>query len=300
LAEGEILDVSVVYRATDQYGLYSDQTFTITVTGTNDVPTVSAASPTATLVEAGGTTNGIPGVASASITLSKGDVDGGAEIVPIIDLGSLGKLIAPVQVEGKSYYHWDRNSDGTIGGDSYNRDQGTFRLSEIYSLFKEDIDGNIGSATNDTYRYATINGVRLALPTLGTSPTYRLMDGTALADPNLTNSSYNDLSAIWDSYNGNLSGSYTGQGLNGGNRGSGNVTSGAPLTWFNDTYVSATPWPSSAGLNTRRTDLKSGNSSIVIQSNLDSRRIATGGLRCWLLWLLFVLKGDAAQNVVAL
>ncbi|MCX5938461.1 MAG: VCBS domain-containing protein, partial [Cyanobium sp. LacPavin_0920_WC12_MAG_62_9] len=246
LAEGEILDVSVVYRATDQYGLYSDQTFTITVTGTNDAPTVSAASPTATLVEAGGTTNGIPGVASASITLSKGDVDGGAEFVPIIDLGSLGKLIAPVQVEGKRYYHWDRNSDGTIGGDSYNRDQGTFRLSEIYSLFKEDIDGNIGSATNDTYRYATINGVRLALPTLGTSPTYRLMDGTALADPNLTNSSYNDLSAIWDSHNGNLSGSYTGQGLNGGNRGSGNVTSGAPLTWFNDTYVSATPWPSSS------------------------------------------------------
>ena len=72
------------------------------------------------------------------------------------------------------------------------------------------------------------------------------MDGTAISDPSQTNSSYDDLSAIWDSYNGNLIGSYVDRGLHGGNRGSGNVTSGAPLTWVNDTYVSATPWPSSS------------------------------------------------------
>jgi hypothetical protein len=71
------------------------------------------------------------------------------------------------------------------------------------------------------------------------------MDGTALADPSQTNPSYDDLSAIWDAYNGTLVGSYADQGLDGSNRGSGDITSGAPGAWVNDSYVSATPWPSS-------------------------------------------------------
>jgi hypothetical protein len=163
----------------------------------------------------------------------------------VVDLGSLGQLIAPVQVEGKWYYHLDRNGDGTTVGDAYYRDTGTYRLSEIYDLFKQDINGVAGASTNDTYRYATVNGVKLALPTLGTSPNAGLMNGTALNSPSQTNPSYDDLSAIWDAYNGTLVGSYSGQGLNGSNRGSGNITSGAPAAWVNDSYVSATPWPSS-------------------------------------------------------
>jgi len=164
----------------------------------------------------------------------------------VVDLGSLGQLIAPVQVEGRWYYHLDRNGDGTIAGDAYTMsDASTYPLSEIYDLFKQDVNGVAGSSTNDTYRYATVSGVKLALPTLGTSATQGLMDGTALADPSQTNPSYDDLSAIWDAYNGTLVGSYSGQGLNGSNRGSGNITSGAPGAWVNDSYVSATPWPSS-------------------------------------------------------
>ena len=72
-----------------------------------------------------------------------------------------------------------------------------------------------------------------------------MINGTALNNPSQTNPSYDDLSAIWDAYNGTLVGSYSGQGLNGSNRGSGNITSGAPAAWVNDSYVSATPWPSS-------------------------------------------------------
>jgi hypothetical protein len=163
-----------------------------------------------------------------------------------LDLGSLGQLIAPVQVEGKWYYHLDRNGDGTIAGDTYTMsDANTHPLSEIYDLFKQDINGVAGASTNDTYRYATVNGVKLALPTLGTSPIAGLMNGTALNNATQTNPSYDDLSAIWDAYNGTLVGSYSGQGLNGSNRGSGNITSGAPAAWVNDSYVSATPWPSS-------------------------------------------------------
>jgi hypothetical protein len=166
-------------------------------------------------------------------------------IASVIDLGGLGQLIAPGQVEGKWYYHLDRNGDGTTAGDAYYRDTGTYRLSEIYDLFKQDVNGVAGSSTNDTYRYATVNGVKLALPTLGTSPNAGLMNGTALNNATQTNPSYDDLSAIWDAYNGTLVGSYSGQGLNGSNRGSGNITSGAPGAWVNDSYVSATPWPSS-------------------------------------------------------
>jgi hypothetical protein len=163
-----------------------------------------------------------------------------------IDLGALGQLIAPVQVEGKWYYHLDRNGDGTIAGDVYTlSDANTYPLSEIYDLFKQDVNGVAGSSTNDTYRYATVNGVKLAMPTLGTSANPGLINGTALNSPGQTNPSYDDLSAIWDAYNGTLVGSYSGQGLNGSNRGSGNITSGAPSTWVNDSYVSATPWPSS-------------------------------------------------------
>jgi hypothetical protein len=163
-----------------------------------------------------------------------------------IDLGAIGQLIAPVQVEGKWYYHLDRNEDGTIAGDAYTlSDANTYPLSEIYELFKQDVNGVAGSSTNDTYRYATVNGVKLALPTLGTSATEGLMDGTALADPSQTNPSYDDLSAIWDAYNGTLVGSYAGQDLDGSNRGSGNITSGAPSTWVNGSFVTATPWPSS-------------------------------------------------------
>jgi hypothetical protein len=163
----------------------------------------------------------------------------------VVDLGSLGQLIAPVQVEGKWYYHLDRNGDGTTVGDAYYRDTGTYRLSEIYDLFKQDINGVAGASTNDTYRYATVNGVKLALPTLGTSPNAGLMNGTALNSPSQTNPSYDDLSAIWDAYNGTRVGSYSGQNLDSSNRGSGDITSGAPGAWVNDSYVSATPWPSS-------------------------------------------------------
>jgi hypothetical protein len=163
----------------------------------------------------------------------------------------LGQLIEPVQVEGKWYYHLDRNRNGTIAGDDFTKDgvstyaANPYSLSEIYVLFKQDVNGVAGSSTNDTYRYATVNGVKLALPTLGTSANPGMINGTALNSPSQTNPSYDDLSAIWDAYNGTLVGSYSGQGLNGSNRGSGNITSGAPGAWVNDSYVSTTPWPSS-------------------------------------------------------
>jgi len=56
----------------------STQTFTVTITATNDTPILTAGTATATLVEAGGVANAVAGVASSSVTLSKSDRDGTA------------------------------------------------------------------------------------------------------------------------------------------------------------------------------------------------------------------------------
>lgn len=58
--------------------LVDTQAIAVTVTGVNDVPTVTAGAATATLLEAGGVANGTAGVNASSITLTKGDVDGTA------------------------------------------------------------------------------------------------------------------------------------------------------------------------------------------------------------------------------
>jgi hypothetical protein len=143
----------------------------------------------------------------------------------VIDLGSYGQLIAPVQVEGKWYYFWDRSGDGTAS------DADWTSHDVLDGLFNHDISGvsnttdvNADSAfgTTDTYRYATLNGVHLALPTLngeagvsaetaaGTGYTTP-WSGTEYTDAgsatNGTTGPYADLTAIWDAYNGTSTGS---------------------------------------------------------------------------------------------
>jgi hypothetical protein len=148
----------------------------------------------------------------------------------VIDLGGSGKLIAPVQVEGKWYYHWDRSGDGTSNlADIVNHDV-------LDGVFTQDINRNVGGGgnTTETYRYATINGVRVALPTYGAgvdgsgkaTPTGVNKAGTAVFNTTTDNPTYNDLLAIWDAHNG--SGTSTG-------------VPGAPAGWQANYYWSATP-----------------------------------------------------------
>lgn len=135
---------------------------------------------------------------------------------PVIDLGSYGKLIAPVQVDEKWYYFWDRSGDGSRVGDAVRR-------GVVDYIFTQDINGNVnpGSKTTDTFRYATLDGVRLALPTTGGT---RVGGNYYLDD----NQSYTDLAAIWDSHN------------------SGVQTNGTPSDWGPSSYWSATPTGSDA------------------------------------------------------
>jgi VCBS repeat-containing protein len=127
----------------------------------------------------------------------------------VIDLGASGKLIKPVQVEGKWYYFWDTNGDNT--GTSLDK----MTHTQLDAIFNQDINGNVNpngatADTNDVYRYATINGVQLALPTANGGiavANNTFLNGTAYTDAgttsNGTNSAiYDDLLAIWDAYNG--------------------------------------------------------------------------------------------------
>lgn len=146
---------------------------------------------------------------------------------PVINLGSYGKLIYPVQVDGgRWFYIWDRTGDGTIGTTSPNFDAMSHDILD--SLFTQNASGqDRGSSgdTNDTYRFTTLNNVKVALPTLGASyesgtpysvlfggkfdpglPRFFVSTVIGSADnisgSNQTNTTYNDLLAIWDAFNG--------------------------------------------------------------------------------------------------
>ncbi len=74
LGAGVTLTDTFIATSTDG----TTQTFTVTITGANDTPTVTAGDQSAQLVEAGGVANGTVGTASATIALTKGDLDGTA------------------------------------------------------------------------------------------------------------------------------------------------------------------------------------------------------------------------------
>ena len=107
----------------------------------------------------------------------------------VIDLGGSGKLIAPYQSGGNWYYFWDINGDGAAGGgDDVTHDflDGIFTKNIL-----GEIDGNLQN-TNDTYRYANLNGVNVALPTIG--------DGNPFASDGYNVNFYTDYAKI---FNGN-------------------------------------------------------------------------------------------------
>lgn len=160
----------------------------------------------------------------------------------MIDLGSYGKLIAPVQVEGAWYYHWDLSGDGTnIDAGSLNGgvDYATHDVLDgiFTSTLPEVMNGTTGTGTDttDDIRYANLNGVWVALPTANGGVAYPQgindwQNGTIYEDASVstngTFSDFNELLAIWDAYNG------TDTVIE---------ASGTPTGWTFGTYWSATP-----------------------------------------------------------
>lgn len=135
-------------------------------------------------------------------------------LTPVIDLGTMGKLIAPVLVDGKTYYYWDRSGDGTSASTgSLNGGSDMLSMNAIANIFNKNAAGvaetfatRVGSydKPDDTFRFGTINGVDVALPTLGTGFNF-----AALQDEQ----PYADMAEIWDTHN------------------SGIATSGIPAGW---------------------------------------------------------------------
>ena len=129
----------------------------------------------------------------------------------IIDLGTgQGQLIRGVNVEGNWYYAWDRNGDGVHGGVNDG-----MSLNSLDSIFNKNSAGVVEVAGNavgevgdidTTFRFGSLNGVSLALPTMGIAPPISQFgltpEGTAVDNPSTLNSTYNDLLAIWDAFNG--------------------------------------------------------------------------------------------------
>ena len=182
--------------------------------------------------DAAGNAASLDGLSNAPITVSEG-----IAIPPSIDLGGFGKLILPVRVDGGHwYYFWDRSGDGTSNGLDYTSHE------VLDSIFKFNSSGQINptplTGTTDTYRFANLNGVTVALPTVngststGPSGINNLQTGTdvgssvASGGSTALNGSYDDLLAIWDAYNGKASVNYI---------------QGVPPGWQASSYWSALP-----------------------------------------------------------
>jgi hypothetical protein len=197
-----------------------------------------------TLDVAGGAAVDAAGNASTAAAQSAQAYSISAAGATTIDLGtdengdSYGQLIAGIQVEGLWYYYWDRSGDGNAGG------AGDMTTHTILSgIFKENVNGVVetsGNAvgavgsTDNTYRYATINDVHLALPTLGGTVDANGVNtvsdyppGTSVADNTLAdNPTYDGLLAVWDFGNGTSTDTRT---------------SFSPDGWVNHRYWTATP-----------------------------------------------------------
>ncbi|MBF0255915.1 MAG: hypothetical protein HQL47_05515, partial [Gammaproteobacteria bacterium] len=96
--------------------------------------------------------------------------------------------------------------------------------------------GNVNPGTNTTeiFRFATLNDIRLALPTLGENPLVTgFRPGTTVNSGETVNPTYDDLLAIWDAYNGS--------GTEKGSYEPNTYLYGDPPGWGTGVYWSATP-----------------------------------------------------------
>ena len=181
----------------------------------------------------------------------------------MIDLGSFGKLIAPVQVDGGNWlYYWDRSGNGfstSVGTLNGGSDLTTHDVLD--GIFTRDVNGVVGGAgnTTDAYRYGTLNGVHVALPTVGGVGSSVFLPGTSVGSStaalgsNDVNSTYDDLLAVWDAYNG--TGTET------------NIT-GLPTGWNTRQYWTATP--SSDGHAGVGLEAATGRNGGYVYNNLDN------------------------------
>ncbi|MGE0100667.1 MAG: hypothetical protein AB7S86_20210, partial [Hydrogenophaga sp.] len=165
-----------------------------------------------------------------------------------LSLGTYGQLIHGVNVDGKVYYVWDRNSDGVHDLNDqarftdldalFNRSNGGTGLPEGAGTavgVVGDLDHvfrghtfQLGGTTPWNFQLPTYGGPLAANGYDAASPgSYQLFPGTSVSG-SANNPTYNDMLAIWDAFNGT---------------GTLGDVDGTPPGWaVNGNYATATPW----------------------------------------------------------
>lgn len=199
----------------------------------------------------------------------------------VIDLGkNYGKLIKPVTVDGgRVYYYWDVSGDGTSGdtqGSGYANSSDSVTHDWLDQIFQQDVNGRVEGEngtpvvyqdgdTDNTYRFATINGVKLALPTVGNGDDFidsgekGARNGTAV-EGMIDNPTYDDWLAIWDGYNGAQAiwNRYDGTWVWKSDMDRGPYIDGAPLGWADKYYGFTYYWSA--------TPATSGHAGIILDA----------------------------------
>ncbi len=147
---------------------------------------------------------------------------------PVIDLGTtltndfgthqVGQLIHPIKVEGKWYYHWDFNANG-IADDG---DRKTY--TDLKYIIRT------GDLADESRGIFEIKSVKINIPIINDKDKLKTgyLQGTIHSseiDNNYDIGTLNEISAIWDSFNGQST--YK------------TAQNGTPLGWANDQYLSA-------------------------------------------------------------
>ncbi|QAU32824.1 VCBS domain-containing protein [Janthinobacterium sp. 17J80-10] len=185
LKEGEVVTQTYVARVTDDFGAYVDQTVTITINGTNDVPVVSnlAAALAGSITEAGHLDDGtaVAGTASATGTLTATDVDAAATKAWTIE-GTPSTTYGSIAIDASTGV-WTYTLDNTLAATQALKEGETVTqtyVARVTDDFGAYVDQTVTITINGTNDVPVVSNLAAALAGSITEAGH-LDDGTAVA-----------------------------------------------------------------------------------------------------------------------
>ena len=216
LREGDTVTQSYTARVTDDFGAYAEQTITVTINGSNDVPL--AVADAASAVEAGGTANITPGSnPTGNVLTNDTDPDTGDSMVVSAVSGSAAGMVGGatagaygtlmLNADGSYRYSVDNNAAAVQAlrqsGDT---------LSDSFSYTISDSAGASSTATL-TVSIHGANDTPLAVADAGTvrqgdTLTASAATGALANDTDVDGSGYGETRVVAESSRGSFSSSY--------------------------------------------------------------------------------------------
>ena len=216
LKEGETVTQTYTARVTDDFGAYAEQTITVTINGSNDVPL--AVADAASAVEAGGTANITPGSnPTGNVLTNDTDPDTGDSMVVSAVSGSAAGMVGGatagaygtlmLNADGSYRYSVDNNAAAVQAlrqsGDT---------LSDSFSYTISDSAGASSTATL-TVSIHGANDTPLAVADAGTvrqgdTLTASAATGALANDTDVDGSGYGETRVVAESSRGSFSSSY--------------------------------------------------------------------------------------------